>query len=116
MTYDIKKLLRIVDPALKILAVSQERYQSKQTLIIEANYFPAPKACRVCGSSPIDHEGNYRVVKNGTKTSMIRLENYHHMPTVMKLKKQKYFCRNCHSYTTASPYFIKENCFISEHI
>lgn len=116
MTHDIKKLLRIVDPALKILAVSQESYQNKQTLIIEADYLPSPKACQICGSSPIDHEGNYKVVKNGTKTSMIRLENYHHMPTVMKLKKQKYFCRNCHSYTTASPYFVKENCFISEHI
>lgn len=116
MTNDIKKMLRIVEENLEVISVEQELIKMKQTLVIYAKLIPKPQACQKCGSTPFDSEENQVIVKNGTKKSTVRFENYNHMPTIMKLKKQKYVCKNCRHYSTAKTYFIKENCFIAEHV
>lgn len=116
MSYNIKKLLRIVEENLEVISVEQELIKKKQTLAIYAVLSPKPQACQRCGSTPFDSKGNQIIVKNGTKESSVRFENYNHMPTIMKLKKQKYVCKNCQHYSTAKTYFVKDNCFIAEHV
>ena len=116
MTNNIKKMLRIVEEDLEILSVDQKIYKKEQTLIVSSKFSPKPKACPKCGSTVKNTEGKYIIVKNGTKESNIRLEHYNHMPTIMKLKKQRYTCRNCESHFTANPKFVKKNCWIAEHV
>lgn len=116
MSHDIKKMLRIIDENLEIVSVNQQLHKKKQTLVIHAVLSPTPTPCSCCGSTVKDAEGKTIVVKNGTKTVTVRFENYQHLPTIMILKKQKYYCRNCHSYSTAQTYFVKKDCFIAEHI
>lgn len=112
MTNDIKKMLGIEEKDLEILNVEK----NKEGVVIFALFSPTSKACQACGSTPVDSERKHVVVKNGTKTSTIRFNSFNEIPTIMKLKKQKYVCRNCQTYTTATPSFVKENCFISEHV
>ncbi|MDT2813237.1 ISL3 family transposase [Vagococcus carniphilus] len=116
MTNHIKKMLGITDENLEILSVEESLLKDKKTLLINARLSPEPKACRNCGSTVWDGEGKQIIVKNGTKASTIRFAPYNHVPTVMKLKKQKYVCKNCQSYSTADASFVKENCFIAEPV
>lgn len=116
MFNDIKKLLRIKDPNIKIGEVNQEKYKGIQTLVIHARLSPSLPRCQSCGLPPFQPDGGQRIVRNGTKLSTIRFEAFNHMPLVMKLKKQKYFCRNCHSYSTAQTYFVDPCSFISNQV
>ncbi len=55
-------------------------------------------------------------VKNGKKVTTIRLAAFNYIPTVMKLAKQRYYCRECHHHWTAQTSLVAPNCFISRHI
>lgn len=117
MFNDIKKLLRIKDPNIKISEVNEEIYKGVRTLVIYATLSPDVSRCQSCGLPPFDEEnGKQRVVKNGTKLSTIRFEAFNHMPLIMKLKKQKFLCRNCQSYSTAQTYFVDPCSFIANHV
>ena len=98
MNHSIKKMLRLVDKNLEITEVSYETLQNKQTLVIDASLSPSPCACKNCGSSVTDAQGRSIVVKNGKKKTLVRFEQYNHMPMVMRLKKQRYTCRNCQTH------------------
>ena len=86
MNDSIKKMLRLIDKNLTITEVTYETFQKKNTLIIDAVLSPPPCACKNCGSSVFDAFGKSIVVKNGKKKTMIRFDQYNHMPMVMRLK------------------------------
>lgn len=112
----IKLMLRIKENHLEITDVKQELYKEAETLILSAKLSPPPSRCQNCGMLPVDQEGSVTIVKNGTKETTIRFEAFNHFPMVMKLKKQKYYCRNCHSYSTAQSNVVDEKCFIANHV
>ncbi len=116
MNDSIKKMLRLTDKNLVITEVSYETLQNKNTLVIDAILSPAPCACKSCGSSVIDTEGKTIIVKNGKKKTIVRLEQYNHMPMVMRLKKQRYTCKNCQSHWTAQSYFVRPRHSIANHV
>ena len=62
-------------------------------MVIDAVLSPAPCACAHCGSSVIDAHGQTIIVKNGKKKTIVRFEEYNHMPLIMRLKKQRYTCK-----------------------
>jgi transposase len=95
MNDSIKKMLRLIEKDLMITEVSYETFQKKKTLIVDAVFSPAPHTCRNCGSTVVDGNGKVIVVKNGKKETIVRFEQYNHMPLVMRLKKQRYTCKNC---------------------
>ncbi|TEA56755.1 transposase [Enterococcus faecium] len=90
MNDSIKKMLRLIEKDLMITEVSYETFQKKKTLIVDAVFSPAPHTCRNCGSTVVDGNGKVIVVKNGKKETIVRFEQYNHMPLVMRLKKQRY--------------------------
>ena len=90
MNDSIKKMLRLIDQNLVITEVSYELFQNKKTMVIDAVLSPAPCACAHCGSSVIDAHGQTIIVKNGKKKTIVRFEEYNHMPLIMRLKKQRY--------------------------
>lgn len=116
MNHSIKKMLRLVDPHLEITAVSYDTFQNKKTIVIDATLSPAPCACKHCGSSVTDDQGKTIVVKNGKKKTLVRFDQYNHMPMVMRLKKQRYTCRNCQTHWTAQSYFVSPRHSIAKHI
>ncbi|MCZ1298612.1 UDP-N-acetylglucosamine 1-carboxyvinyltransferase [Enterococcus faecium] len=56
------------------------------------------------------------VVKNGKKETIVRFEQYNHMPLVMRLKKQRYTCKNCRTHWTAQSYFVQPRHSIANHV
>ena len=116
MNDSIKKMLRLIDKNLTITEVTYETFQKKNTLIIDAVLSPPPCACKNCGSSVFDAFGKSIVVKNGKKKTMIRFDQYNHMPMVMRLKKQRYTCKNCRSHWTAQSYFVRPRHSIANHV
>ena len=116
MNDSIKKMLRLVDKNLTITEVTYETFQKKNTLIIDAVLSPPPCACKNCGSSVFDSFGKSIVVKNGKKKTMIRFDQYNHMPMVMRLKKQRYTCKNCRSQWTAQSYFVRPRHSIANYV
>jgi transposase len=77
---------------------------------------PAPCACKHCGSSMTDEQGRTIVVKNGKKKTIVHFEQYNHMPLVLRLKKQRYTCRNCQTYWTAQSYFASPRNSIAKQV
>jgi len=86
MNDSIKKMLRIIEKDLMITEVSYETLQKKKTLVVDAVLSPTPRACRSCGSTMVDGNGKAIIVKNGKKKTIVRFEQYNHMPLVMRLK------------------------------
>ncbi len=82
----LSKMLRLIEKDLMITEVSYETFQKKKTLIVDAVFSPAPHTCRNCGSTVVDGNGKVIVVKNGKKETIVRFEQYNHMPLVMRLK------------------------------
>ncbi|MBO0468895.1 ISL3 family transposase [Enterococcus plantarum] len=116
MNDSIKKMLRLTDKDLMINEVSYETFQNTKTLIVDAVLSPVPYACRNCGSSVIAGNGKSIVVKNGKKETIIRFEQYNHMPMIMRLKKQRYTCKNCQTHWTAQSYFVRPRHSIANHV
>lgn len=116
MENSIKKMLRLTDKYLTIHDVSYEMFHQANTLVIEAVLAPPPSACLTCGSTVRDSEEKTVIVKNGKKMTCIRFDQFNHLPMIMRLKKQRYHCRNCHSHWTAQSYFVRPNHSIAEHV
>lgn len=116
MNNSIKKMLRLIDKDLIISNVSYETFQNQNTLVVDAVLSPEPCACKNCGSTVIDGNGKVIVVKNGKKKTTIRFEQYNHMPLIMRLKKQRYTCRNCRTHWTAQSYVVKPRNSIANHV
>ena len=55
-------------------------------MVVDAVLSPTPRACRSCGSTVVDGNGKAIIVKNGKKETIVRFEQYNHMPLVMRLK------------------------------
>ncbi|MHA4878849.1 ISL3 family transposase, partial [Enterococcus faecium] len=87
--------------------VSYETFQKKKTLIADAVFSPAPHTCRNCGSTVVDGNGKVIVVKNGKKETSGHFEQYNNMPLVMRLKEQRYTCKNCRTHWADQSYFVQ---------
>ena len=85
-----------MNDSIKNAAINRERFDDyrgllrdlseEKTLIVDAVFSPAPHTCRNCGSTVVDGNGKVIVVKNGKKETIVRFEQYNHMPLVMRLK------------------------------
>jgi len=116
MENSIKKMLRLTDKYLTIQGVSYEMFHQANTLVIEAVLAPPVSACSTCGSTVKDSERKTIIVKNGKKMTCIRFDQLNHLPLIMRLKKQRYQCRNCQTHWTAQSYFVRPNHSIAEHV
>ena len=73
--------------------------------------YATPDVCPLCGCM---HDGN-SIVKNGTKASLIVLPEVSRMTTYLRLRKQRWLCRNCHHTFSAETAVVRKNCYISEN-
>lgn len=109
-------MLRITDEHLDLTNTEEYKIKGKNTLVIFGVYSPMPSACRNCGSTIVDNEGKSVVVRNGKKEVTIQLDSYQNMPTILKLKKQRFHCKSCSHNWTAQCSIVEKNCHISKFI
>ena len=77
--------------------VQEKIFKKRKSLFYSATYTYKPEFCTVCGCV----SQNYNIVKNGTKTSRITLCSVSGLPAYLKLRKQRFLCRECGSSFTA---------------
>ena len=66
-----------------------------------------------CGC--VNHDNS--IVKNGTRTSRITLNQVSGLPAFLKLRKQRFLCRECsHSFTADTTSIVDRNGFISKNV
>lgn len=116
MLHTIKKMLRIIDKNLTILTVSEQKIKGVQTVVIKAKLAPCFSHCPHCTCTKEPFTEKQAVIKNGTKISRVRFDSFNHLPLVMELAKQRYFCRACMRHWTAQSYFVAPHCFIAKHV
>ena len=104
MTHDIRKLLNIKDP--NIIFSKNCVAHSDNKLYIACALTYSVDLCPNCHTKGT-------VVKNGTRISQITYLESAGLPCYLRLKKQRYLCRNCQHTFTAQTNLIDKNCFIS---
>lgn len=78
-------------------------------IVLEGTLTYRPK-CGVVNESPD------AIVKFGTKTSTIKLTHINFQLVLLKLRKQKFYCKHCTSYFLAQTDVVDLHCFISNKI
>ena len=92
--------------------VSYDDVRGVESMIISGSLtYSAPDHCPVCGTVNEHND----IIKHGTKTSLITLPKVSGYPAYLKLKKQRFFCKHCHSTFTAKTDIVDPNCFISKN-
>jgi len=90
--------------------VSLEPIRGVQSLVYSGILtYPAPDTCPVCGAR------HARLIRYGTKSSLIVLPKVSRMNTYLRLAKQRWRCRKCGHTSSASSPIVAANCFISEN-
>ena len=89
----IRSLLNITD---KNISFNENSYLMKKVKYVDTHVFNAtltyiPKACPKCGCLKNGHN----IIKNGFKSSSIRLARISNIPAVLNLRKQRYICKDC---------------------
>ncbi|BAM46778.1 hypothetical protein AXY_06460 [Amphibacillus xylanus NBRC 15112] len=56
------------------------------------------------------------MIKHGTKTSTIKLGYIIFQPVLLRLKKQRFYCKVCDQMFTASTSLVDKHCYISNLI
>ncbi len=111
---DIRNLLNIQDKHITFNHPITEKtsVKGRQALLVHATLTYTPRACKQCGVK----NTNYKIYKNGTQTSVIKLPLNNHQPTYLKLRKQRFYCKECCGSFVAETSLVAPNCFISNSI
>lgn len=72
----------------------------------------SPDQCPCCAMPNND----FSIVKNGFLTSRIKWVSMAHYPTYIRLKKQRFLCRNCQTTFVAQSEEIQPSCFIANRV
>ncbi|MBB5150470.1 transposase family protein [Ureibacillus thermosphaericus] len=110
--HSIRNLLNIKDKNITF----DENFCSTETIKkVKAKVFHGtltyqPKACYACG-----HVFDVQIIKHGFKTSLIKMPSISGFHTYLKLRKQRYFCKHCHSTFTLKTSVVAKNCCISNN-
>lgn len=107
-----KQLLNIKDAHLFFSnqAYQKERVKGKLTNVFYGVLTYTPKACECCG---ILNNGN-NIIKHSPKPSDIQLLPFQEVPTILRLFKQRFLCKECHHTFSAQTYYVAKNCYISQ--
>ena len=93
--------------------MDEKKIKGVKHLIYYGKLTYTPSACENCG---VIHQSSADIVKNGTKESTIKLTQINFKPVLLKLKKQRFYCKHCQSTFTAKSSLVNENCYISNII
>src|SRR5699024_2321781 len=110
-TYSIGKMLEIKDKNIKLDdKITEEETDKGRCTDFYGTLTYTPKGCMKCG---VVNHSHADIVKNGTKTSTIKLDQYNFKLVVLKLKKQRFLCKHCGKTFSAETSLVDRHCFIS---
>lgn len=110
-THSIGKMLEIKDKNITLEEkTTEEVLHQDKSIVFYGTLTYTPKGCIKCGIVNHSHKD---IVKNGTKTSTIKLGQYNFKLVVLKLRKQRFLCKHCRETFTAQTSLVDQHCFIS---
>ncbi len=107
----IENLLELKDPNLKIdtsVPIINQNYKGKFRKVLHATLSPHVNLCTTCGSV------SKNIIKHGSKYSTVKINTVNETDTVLKIKKQRYLCKECNSTFTATTSLVNKNCNLSK--
>ena len=108
----ILDFLGIKDKNIKFIKFNNNVKKNNITYkVIDAKLSYVAKVCPICGNM----EKN-TIIKYGNTTSDIKLLPLNGDPTILRLKKQRFLCKECSHTFTAKTNIVDENCFISNKV
>ncbi|WP_342470279.1 ISL3 family transposase [Ureibacillus sp. FSL K6-3587] len=110
--HSIRNLLNIKDKNITFDEnfCAEELIKGVQSKVFYGQLTYQPKACYACG-----HVFDVQIIKHGFKTSLIKMPSVSGFHTYLKLRKQRYFCKHCHSTFTLKTSVVAKNCCISNN-
>ena len=110
LAYSIINLLNIKDENISLLQdeVTTELFKGTYHKIIHAKLSYSPHECPHCQSK--------NIIKWGYKTSNIKLLKVAGFNSFLRLKKQRFLCKNCSKSFSAETNFVKKYCYISNNV
>ena len=110
--HSIRNLLNIKDKNITFDEnfCAEELIKGVQSKVFYGQLTYQPKACYACG-----HVFDDQIIKHGFKTSLIKMPSISGFHTYLKLRKQRYFCKHCHSTFTLKTSVVAKNCCISNN-
>ena len=113
-SYFIRKTLGIKDKNITFdINVVEENINNQKHLIYFGKLTYQPRGCQNCG---VKNCSSADIVKNGTKESTIKLTQINFKPVLLKLKKQRFYCKHCSTTFIATTPLVNRHCFISNII
>lgn len=108
----IEVLLDLEDTGIKILEDSIRKVPTKHGIqkVIEAKLSPSVYVCPRCGCM----DGT--IIKHGTKVAHIKLSQVTECDTYLRIRKQRYYCKDCGRTFTASTKLVDKGCFIANSV
>ena len=67
--------------------------------------------CPICGTA-----NDNSIIKYGSKASDIKILPIAGNPTILRLHKQRFYCKSCDSTFSAKSHIVEKNCFISNSV
>ncbi len=80
--------------------------------LIHAKLTYHPIACEVCGVI----NDNTSIIKYGYKSSDIKISPINSNPSILRLKKQRFLCKECNHTFTADTNIVDKHCYISKDV
>ncbi len=110
----LKKILNIKDSNIYFSsqAVQKEKTKHRMTNVFYAVLTYTPKACECCG---VVNKGT-NIIKHSPKPSDIQLLPFQEVPTILRLFKQRFLCKECQHTFSAQTYYVAQNCYISQSL
>ena len=108
----ITEILGISDKNLKIIGNNYENIKGIRYMIIDSQITYTPTACSKCGCVNED----YSIVKNGNKTVKVLINRAGNNPVILRIKKQRFYCKHCESTFIAETTLTEKGCFISKDV
>ena len=90
-----------------------EKYHEINHFVLHGVLTYKPKACMHCG---VKNTGNQDIIKHGFKPAIIRLPNTATNPVLLKLQKQRFYCKHCAQTFIAETPLVEKFCCISKAI
>ncbi|MEG1313883.1 MAG: ISL3 family transposase [Bacilli bacterium] len=110
MDYNTRKLLNLTDESLIFNEdwLSREARNNRSVNMITGRLVSTDRLCPQCGF--------LTCVKNGTYQTISQLPEVGRRPTYLKLKRERYICKNCRSTCSASTSLVDDYCQISKQL
>lgn len=90
--------------------VCEEKFKGIHSLVFEGTLsYDPPSCCPICGSINEHHS----IIKHGSKIAHVRLPAVSKKQTILRLHKQRFFCKHCLKTFSAQTDIVEDNCSIS---